>query len=567
LNDLLHHQRHSSSPNPPAEDPPDFPLLPGDPPQPKPPHEIIIEKIRQFFNSLREWLIKEWFKPFQDSFLAIMNALRAIIDFLKKVVKPIPEMIHWLHNRIEKFFEELRRDLTLTINESFERVRFVLTHIQEFLSEKFTWLHQETRKQVDHARERISEKVYWFYKEMRSLHLVIDGIILERFKWLRDQILLGIPGTTKAITGRLFGIFGEFFTAFVNWLRMAWRWVVEFITQDFVEAMRKAFMWMIDLFQSYAKRFWDNIWATFERFSPIRPEMAPAVGAAFFAQATGTGFLAHAIAVGAQKHPLLRAVPFQYLSGFLGDISGWKSIEAATIGTIMRDALAGPFKYYANFRLRPWIISQSDLVELYSRGRIPTPYFHQMMAYYGFSDDMIEIMDELKNTPLSPFILADMARAGAFTREEAAEEIRRRGFSETAQKAALRWIEAEKKDRAMRIASVALEMLYREGWLTVEQLKIHLKEIGFLPEVINPLIIALQVRKKREMLNRFYRAVVAGYRRDLIDDVGFVDYLMEQGMIKEDAWHLLAVEQMRKYGETRLPPTRAPIKPPPPPAS
>jgi len=425
-----------------------------------------------------------------------------------------------------------------------------LEWIADRLQEVVNFLLQQIKKAIDWLWGAISPLFNWIYDKLTRGIEYISARLGSTAQWIKSQIWNAARWIRDGVAGGVYSVFGEFMTSFSNWIKTLWTTVLEFLQERFVEPILRAMRWLTDKIKDLIKASWQQALDIIHHFSPIYPEQAPQIGATFYAFATGTGMAAHGLSQAAQVIPFLRGVPLQYLAGFLGELAGWGRITGATLGVLTAYAVGTPFRYYVNSVIRPWLPEKREIMELYSRGRISTKEWRRLMSYYGLGDNYLDILDELKNTPLSAFLLPRMATAGALTIPEAAEEAKRRGYSEKTQAAIIRWVEMEKYGETRPIASTAAIGLYREGWIGAEKFNEYMKGLGCPDTLLPKYRFAAHLSFIFDYLTDLLSAAKEAYRKGIISDQEFTDILIARGMDQERAKIHLYREQIRRYGKT-----------------
>jgi len=499
----------------------------------------------------------------------LLEQIKRATDWLQKTTT---SGFNWIYEQIKKATDWIRRSISSGINWIYEQIKKATSWLQKTTTSGFNWIYDQIKKSTDWLRRSISSginSIYnqirkvadwlqktttsgfnWIYNKLVSDVRFISGKLGDTARWMKDQVWNAARWIRDGVAGGVYSVFGEFMTSFSNWIKTLWTTVLEFLQERFLGPILRAMRWLTDKIEDLIKASWQHAIETIHHFSPIRPEQAPQLGGVFFAFATGTGMAAHGIAQAVQVIPILRGVPLQYLAGFLGEMAGWGRITGATLGVLTAYAVGTPFRYYVNSVVRPWLPEKREIMELYSRGRISTKEWRRLMSYYGLADDYLDILDELKNTPLSAFLLPRMAAAGALTIPEAAEEAKRRGYSEKTQQAIIRWVEMEKYGETRPIASGAAIGLYKEGWIGVEKFSEYMKGLGCPDTLLPKYRFAAYLSFIYDYLTDLLSAAKEAYRKGIISDQEFMDILIGRGMDKERAKIHLYREQIRRYGKT-----------------
>jgi len=394
---------------------------------------------------------------------------------------------------------------------------------------------------VEHYINSLLDKLSKGYTWVSDI--ILEGVnrvysqLADYFGWLRDQV-----------QHQIYSAFGEFWTSITNWLKTAFSTLWDFLSQEFIDAILLSLKWLFERIGEYARGALDLFLGLLEHFSPIVPESGPGIAALFYATATASGMIAHSLGTVGSIRVLACQIPLHYIAGFISEMAGWSRITAASIGVLTSIAVGTPFRYYVNSVIRPWVPDRSALMELLSRGEISTEYWRKQMAYHGIADHYLDVIEPLKDTPLSAFLLPRMAETGSIIPAEVAREVRRRGYAEETQRAVIRWVEIEKNKRYWDELMRAATPLYVEGIHNPASFLADMVRLGVPEEMAAREAMIVYQRYLYNYRKDQKEAQIAAYRAGLIDDQQFIDLSTPWCYSKDEAEAILRVERMRKYG-------------------
>ncbi len=367
----------------------------------------------------------------------------------------------------------------------------------------FTWLWNTISSAFATAWSSIQAAYTWLWNTISAALSAGWAAISGSFAWLWNSISGALKTTWNTITGVVFAAFGEFFTSFGNWAQNLWTWLVGFFTVDVAGAIIKALSWLKDQFVAHAHAAWDFITGLIGKFSPITPDQAPAIGALVFGFATFAGFAASAIADAGEIQVLGSKISTKYIAGFLGELSGWGRITAATLGVIIGVAVSGPMRYYVQKQFRPAVPDPRLASTLFQSRDLSLIEYRDVLAHAGFSEHWIDRMLQTPWRPVAPRMLIRIAQVGEYDKDWFREQAEESGVSPPAVEAILRWVDAEAAGETRTIMAGAAMKLYREGWIMLSELVDDLRGLG-VPE---------------RLIGKYQTAAIYDYAADYLADV------------------------------------------------
>jgi len=332
---------------------------------------------------------------------------------------------------------------------------------------------------------------------------------------------------------------------------------------------------LVPPFTDFVNTIMDHAWRMhFEpllREAPITPDKAFAVANTLFANAFISGVAAHLASQTAEASASLKFMGLPYLAAFLTDMAGFSRIAAGTLGILIAVGLNQPMRYWANEKLRPWLLRDQDFMELMSRGAFEDPatlrcpgleeavaavpgatpsekelYF---VGHYGYPDGYHGFMKELSYAPLRYFPLVAIARTGEWDEDWFKEALARSGYSPTAKAKLMALLRYLSRERGLMAILTQMRRLYRQDYITEDQIRNELKGLGMTEEAIELRLRAMRYEKAFHRRRDMEQALRASFRRGRITDGDLVNMLtVLAGKLPEGAKWALMTEQVRRYG-------------------
>jgi hypothetical protein len=289
----------------------------------------------------------------------------------------------------------------------------------------------------------------------------------------------------------------------------------------------------------------------------VTPEQAPGLAGLFYAFAGATGIAASTIADIGEISIMGSNISLKYISGFLGEMSGWGRITAATIGVMTALAIHTPMTYYVQNALRPWLLTPRDFFQLLSRRAFTDPetlrnpelvttmkqiapaggaaFEQSMLGYYGYPAEYYGFFTELANTPLRYFPLQGIARAGWFDEPWFYEALARSGYSETAKERLMDMYRSQAAAAKMGPAVTQLRRLAREQFITLDEYRSRRAQAGEVKDMEEASVLAMEYEREYEIKDLTLDIIMQSYTRGLISEAAAAASLIRLGLPEEIA--------------------------------
>jgi len=131
----------------------------------------------------------------------------------------------------------------------------------------------------------------------------------------------------------------------------------------------------------------------FEVGHDVGPEDVSDIATRLYTFAFGAGMGAHGIAVGTEMLQPLKHLGVHHTAALVGSFSGFGRITSAIIGPLMSRVLGTLQTYRVQAMYRPKIPDEKLLIEFRSKREIDKSEFDDAMAYQGYSNKWIDIIE------------------------------------------------------------------------------------------------------------------------------------------------------------------------------
>jgi LysM repeat protein len=409
------------------------------------------EFIRDPIGKLRE-VLSETLKKIRDF---IERAGEFAADVANRVWEVIKEGLKnardWLYenvlSKMEALWQRIKNIVSNTIHE-------IVDPIGDFL--KWIW---------DSMKEFFREH---FFVPIRNLWYRIQ-IIWEDIKLVFTDIGIYISEFFKSVK-LLFTQPGEFFRQ----LMVSIGQITSSETfQNIYNAVKAAWNWLVDLYEKGIRELLELV----EKLAPTAPEKGKDIEEqAIQLSKLGIGVLGAFTGLSLAVSWLSRH-HLGHLSAILYDMSSYKYITGAFMGTLIAAAYAQPLKYFYNAKFRPYLPPFRDAFHAFSRNIIGKKEFQFHLKYAGIPDTYLELYDRLASDPVSPFLLRGMVDSEIADVDTIFKYVMDRGYSLEKSidiTGALMWL-AIKDSRKAAEKSVHRHLV--EGYITLEEYKSEISKI------------------------------------------------------------------------------------------
>jgi murein DD-endopeptidase MepM/ murein hydrolase activator NlpD len=468
--------------------------------------------------------IKKFIEETANWWKNLFNTLGDIMKDLKEAVFQWFNEKGWLYGIFKNlaiFFKEIGRDFWDFIRDPIGTIRRVLSEMVskitnfiqkagEFTADIGDKVYQVIKNGLDNFKNSILEKI-WIYLEniWRNFKTTLNNVVHEiidpigdTFRWLWDSIksflnedlikplknlwlrMQMVWEEIKLIFTDISIYISEFrnsiFLLFTNPKEFFQRFVIEIgritSSETFIsiyEAVKSAWNWLVSIYEEGVRGFIGLI----GQLAPTAPEKGRDIEEQIIQiSKVGIGalgaFTGLSLAVSwLSKHHL------GHLSAILYDMSSYKYVTGALMGTLATVAYAQPLKYFYHAKFRPYLPDFRHAFEAFSRNIISKSGFQFHLKYAGIPDTYLEMYDRLASDKVSPFLIRGMAEAEIAEPDLIFKYIMDRGYDISKSidiTGALLWL-ASKDYRKSAEKSVYKHLV--EGYITLEEFENEIKRI------------------------------------------------------------------------------------------
>jgi len=390
--------------------------------------------------------------------------------------------------------------------------------------------------------------------------------------WFVTAVTDPITDWFTGLTDRLISYFEAFKEWLSTWIRDLGRLIIEFFSEELVQAVMNALTWLRLRAQEFMSSFWDSIVGYIMTLGRVTPERGPDVAQNLLSIASFTAVGLGIFTVAGRAMSWMAGHGLGNLAAIVGDLVNYRTLTAAWVGILATCLITTPLRYYYNYMFRPWIPDRGTIAEAMSRnlfarpevllpphlaGQIsalvgfdPEEYERRLLGYHGYGDEYYAIFKELAHTPARYFPLRMVADIGVYDERWFREELQRAGYAPTTIEILLDVFRRQALGELRGIYISTAMNLYKEGFITDAEMKMHLRALGVpearLEQYAYAAVLAYEYDVKKDWLDAYREA----YRKGLIDDSEFRTRLRELGVRWEKIEAYLYREQARRYGKT-----------------
>ena len=591
------------------------------------PIDPIIDWLKEQWNKIQEWISSEgsW----------IVNTIRGALDWLRDRVWEIVswvwnwiwDAINWLWSQVWWWISWLKDRVWDSVDRVWDWIVDQVTRVWNWVWESVNWLWGQVWWWINWVKDRVWERVGEVWSWIQGAINTLWGWIRPYFDWLwgpisntwnwltqtlwskvkqldwwlyshlpeilkqihaQAQLTLGIPPEIERtvgdpITDALEGLVKQvplFLQNFWNYvldnLGRLWAKILPFAQKYIIDPLTLALGWVQDKALEIAQAVIDGVIGICRRFAPVAPAGSVDIAKQLMTLgAAAAGGLAAMTIAGELVHPM-KSIGMGHISAMIYDVTNYKAISGIFMGVLLGAAIKTPLGYYANELLRPWLLRDRDLMELWSRGafekpeRLNNPDLYPglaalpggggaatksaMMGYYGYPGGYVGLFDELANTRIGYFALAAVAREGVFDEDWFWESLSRAGYSETVK---TRLIDMYRRQGTgeLRTLSVSPVMRrYREGFTDYNQFVQEMRMLGYPDKAIDSYRMVADLEYQTD----YYTDLLAVYKdahyKQLITTGEYRSMLRELGIRPERAEAYIDRAEIRLTPKPKPPP-------------
>lgn len=498
-------------------------------------YRTITTWVTWLYDSLREWWY--WIRDqvwSRIDWLAewVSSTWGGVTSFLSELFSNLWTSLSAWFSQVYSWFTWLQDSIGTAVYNSGQAISslvdLVYSRLSGQLSNSMEWLATTVTVRLDQVIEEVSGMIpEWILTPGKFVPELLDGVA--------DWLTADVPGHSPRWTG----IFESVFKFLGTWLFDFPKWFAEDVPERVAYGLGKSFKWVGDTLNPVLDIFNESIIAYAQAVGPMSPSQA----VTNFSSVAKVGFSALAgltgmTIAGELLHPLKR-IGLGNLSAVIFDMTNYKMITGAFMGTMCYSMLQTPLRYYFNNLFRPMLIREGDFVELLSRQAFTSPetlqnpqliksmkalapaggdaFVEELIGYYGYRPEYVGLFKELSNTRLGYFALAGVARTGFYEDAWFKEALHRTGYSDTAVSALQKMMYELFVSAKLLPVMPQIRRLYREGFIPREEVQVALDKAIAQPTLADVRLVAMdleQVYESKSMaldinLRAFSRGVIS----------------------------------------------------------
>jgi len=355
---------------------------------------------------------------------------------------------------------------------------------------------------------------------------LMDGLVA----WFSEDV----PGSSPRWTG-IFEAIGDWF---YSWFFEFPKWMFENFPARAAYGISESMKWVGEMFNEIFETFMDAIMGLVRQIGPTNPSTAVSSYSAMAKVGLlSLGALAGMTVAGETLNPISH-LGLGHISAMIYDMTNYKLITGVFMGALTFAMLKMPLTYYFNDIFRPYILPQRDFTELMSRRAFTDPELLQnpelssavqsltggqgsawesrMIGFYGYPPQYHGLYSELANARLGYFALAGIARTGFWDETWFIEALARTGYSVTARDALLVMYKEQVKYARQQPVMYHLRRLAREGYYTIDQVKVVLSEVNAMEELDEIRLRAMALEQEYETFDMALDISLRAFSRGVI---------------------------------------------------
>ena len=392
--------------------------------------------------------------------------------------------------------------------------------VWSWISESFDWIAQEISSSFDWLWSWLSGRfedlkvfftttfIDWLSKPIEWVGNILGAI--------GDWFMEDIPGHSPRGEGIIQGIFSWI----VKWFWDFPKWFADDLPERIAYGLSESFKWVGDFLDPVIESFNDAVFSFAKAIGPMSPDQA----ATNFSSVSKIGFAALAgltgmTIAGEMLHPL-KQIGLGNLAAVIFDMTNYKLITGAFVGTMAYSMLQTPLRYYFNSLFTPMLLREADFIALLSRGAFDSPellrnerliqsvqdlsggnkeaYVSSLVQYYGYRPEYEGFFRELSYSPIGYFGLAGIARGGFFEEAWFIEALARTGYSPSARAALMGMFRRQYYDTLEKPVTSTLGKMVREGFYTTDDSRAVITQVDELTDINDVKALALELQTEYE---------------------------------------------------------------------
>jgi uncharacterized coiled-coil protein SlyX len=381
--------------------------------------ETIWLYIRNFFYyiplNLIYWVIRKLWDFLDATYYGLISFVRNPLGFLGSVVQSIINgivgWINWLYSLISSIIRENADIIWRFIQ---DRTTYLANIVYQYINTLWTNISISFSKLAKDIVDPIANTFAWLWDQIRSFFYSYFITPLTIF----FNNLKTYYSIAKDLLERIFRTLVDFFNLIITLITNP-RKFIEQVRDIFAELMNeKWFISLVNTFRptgEWLQAWWEFIIDT--TFKAINAVKIPVPSESLNERAIWSILLSDAAKfLGAMTLmgvlvSRLSNLDLGHLAAILYDMSGYKLITGALMGTLVAAAFAQPLKYFYNAKYRPYLPKFGDVFTAFSRNILGSKGFLFHMKWEGIPDTYFRMYEKLGSDPLSPFLIRGIAEA------------------------------------------------------------------------------------------------------------------------------------------------------------
>ena len=511
------------------------------------------ETTRRYWTTMRAWVddalegffARAW--AFWDSMKARVNdALESFFDTAWRFWDKVKDTTEWIGVK----FVEIRDFIVTKMEEAWEdwqpRFEYWAGQFLGIWDKMTPWFNFKFKETEEGVVSKIEEGYEWSTGKFDE----VKGFITENITDpLRDFFEGWIEAIKAAIRGALDAAWGVFWSA--------WETMITFFKEQVLTRVIGAFKWLANMFLEVIDAFWDTIKGWLGAHSPITPEDAVPSALGLMGilgiSAMGLGMMT----VGGEiMHPL-KEMGMGHIAAMIGDVVNFRTISGVIVGALVGGGIKTPLTYYINKLLRPWLPDKRQIMEMRGRALIERPVFDPLMAYQGYGDQWMDLLDRLTETRVGYFALRAIADSGYFDYDIFKNDLHRASYGPDIIEPLLSMYESMALGEAKPMFATTAIAGFKEGQYGEADLREFLISLGYRGVLLERIIFASQLAYELDYKSDLLAGYREAFRKDQITESEFRGSLAEIIVIPERIQGYVFRDTVKKVGKVPV------IKPPP----
>ena len=578
-----------------------------------------IFQIRDWILERATMAIQNWWYGIQYTFFWIRDKVyeiwNRVATIASEVYHNVSQALEGLYHRITSYIGPFFSQLGTTISSWFSKVwQWISTHVAQLAQTIWGWI-QETWSRISTFKSqlwtKLSDWFNWLWKQLvkwwNSLGPWFSDL-RERIDKVAGQVVAGLEDWGKSIWAKITDWLEKDAHESVTALEKDSPWPTEehgspflenfwracssalsFGSRNFInnfstvtpESLALSPGWMENIHRWFEEIFTKPLNAISDIFESIghsspRPatDIIPKIGLAGLVLFGGLA----AFTIGGELVSFFKHLGLGHVSAMLYDMVNYKVLTASLVTALSMVYISTPVRYFYQEKARPYFPDLGHALSLAGEYAFVTPAksgaarvtldaldginqenkqaFIDVARYQGFSDEWLDKLYELADSPAKYFAMRGMADSGFWDEGYFIMELMNSGYNVPTIKNMVdmfrRYSLGEVKGVMLPVAMTR----FKKGFSTEDDLKTELKALG-LPEPKIPLyIFAANLSYQTDYASDMLTAYRTQFRKDMITEADFRQLLAGLGINSMRIEGYVLRENASKYKPPKV--TKAP---------